>query len=184
MKPGGGRRKGKRFEREVVALIRDAFALSVKDCYRTPLSGGHFAASKEDPGDIFLGREFQLSMPRPLCIECKNSVSFEIARFWSRDIESMSWPETKALYQVLKAAGKDKAPVLIFNYNRQIWCCCPEVLRHDTVTGLFFTFQKHKFCLTLLEEVLRGWQKLQVMPKIWRRIARGERDDLSGHEED
>lgn len=160
-----GRKKGKRFERQVVKLMREAFELGVKDCYRTPLSGGHFAASKEDPGDIFLGQEFQRSMPRPLCIECKNAKNFEISRFWSRDIENMSWAETKALNQVLKAAGSDKSPVLIFNYGLKIWCCCPEELRHQMVTGLYFTFKGRKFCLTLFEEVLRGWQKLQTIPK-------------------
>jgi len=161
MKPGGGRRKGKRFERKVVAIMREAFDLDVKDCYRTPLSGGHFAASKEDPGDLFLGQVFQMSMPKPLCIECKNSKNFNITRFHKFDEPKSSWGETRALHQVMKAAGTDKAPVLIFNHGQKIWCCCPEVLRHQKVTGLFFVFNGVKFCMTLFEEVVAGWVKLQ-----------------------
>lgn len=61
-----GRTKGAGFERVIAKLVVERFAehgITNLDCYRTPLSGGHFAASKVDPGDLLISPALRKLFP-------------------------------------------------------------------------------------------------------------------------
>lgn len=115
MRPGGGRAKGAAFERHVAKLIVTAFAgegITAKDCYRTPLSGGHIHASKSDPGDLVMSRALRKLFP--YSVECKHYRDLE----WPKLLSSNSKGEFAQWWaQACKAAG-NLAPVLIFRQNR------------------------------------------------------------------
>lgn len=72
MKKGGGRAKGAAFERHVSKVLIaafEAYGVTAEDCYRTPQSGGHRFARKEDPGDLVISKRLQKLFP--FCVECK-----------------------------------------------------------------------------------------------------------------
>ena len=120
MKLGGGSAKGKAFERHVAHMIIDDFAsfgITKQDCYRTPLSGGHFAASKEEPSDLVLSPKLRKLFP--YVIECKS--------YRKLDWHKLLVPGPKGHWQewwdqVNKAAegGAHDArePLLVFRQNR------------------------------------------------------------------
>ena len=126
MKLGGGSAKGKAFERHVAHMIIDAFAsfgITKQDCYRTPLSGGHFAASKEEPSDLVLSPKLRKLFP--YVIECKS--------YRKLDWHKLLVPGPKGHWQewwdqVNKAAeggahdariaGIFSKPLLVFRQNR------------------------------------------------------------------
>jgi len=160
MKRGGGKRKGSAFERTIAIVFREKFNLDAKHCYRTPLSGGHFAARRNDPGDLVFSPAFQNSLPIPICVECKNQKDWKIGRFWENLKAKRSWPETQALKQAIEAAGTTHcAPVLIFKYHqdKEIWCCVPPELHIANVRALRFKFMGRLFFLAKLNAVLDSW---------------------------
>lgn len=127
MKAGGGRIKGSVFERKVAGLIVEAFSefgICKTDCYRTPLSGGHFAASKKDPGDILMSPKLQKLFP--FVIECKSYKKLQ----WDRMILSHQGVRgimVKWWKQARKAALKTGGlPMVVFKQNNGlIWAMVP-----------------------------------------------------------
>lgn len=113
MKAGGSRRKGKSFERKVAKMIIQAFGLEKTDCYSTPLSGGHFAASKLNPSDLEMSPKLRKLLP--YAIECKSYKDLELEKLFSSSGKRGHW----AVWwkQVNKAAG-DYEPLLVFKQNR------------------------------------------------------------------
>ena len=63
------RAKGATFENKLCGMIREVFDATAKDCYRTPLSGGHQAYCRTAPGDILISPE--LGDRFPFGIEAK-----------------------------------------------------------------------------------------------------------------
>ena len=119
MKAGGSRRKGSSFEREVasrlIACLGD-LGFEASDCYRTPLSGGHFAAKKTDPGDLLIGPK--LLEHFPFSVECKNDKRLNLHNFWG-DLHFQKSAETGWLAQAVKAAeNQQRCPLLVFKKNR------------------------------------------------------------------
>ena len=115
MKPGGSIRKGNKFENDVAKLILQAAGKGFKreDCYRTPISGGHFAASKEDPGDLVLSD--RLLAYFPFVLECKNQQVLDFEHFFFMPKPMKAWKEQKWLLQVMKSALsiKKRIPMLV-----------------------------------------------------------------------
>ena len=115
MRQGGGRAKGSAFERQVAKDVIQAFAkygITVKDAYRTPLSGGHFAASRTDPGDLVISPK--LAEYFPFSVECKSCAKLDWALLFNCPPTS-HW--TKWMAQCMKAAGS-KPALVVFKGNR------------------------------------------------------------------
>ena len=119
MKKGGGRNKGSAFERKVAHMVIRHFCVSPKDCYRTPLSGGHFAASKTDPGDLVLSPK--LVKKFPVSVECKSYRTLDWPKLLFPEINQGHWG--KWWKQCVKASSGTRHPVLVFQQNRSnIFC--------------------------------------------------------------
>lgn len=124
MKKGGGRSKGNGYERRVAGIIVEYFqgmGISEKDCYRTPMSGGHRYASKTDPGDLTLSK--RLAKMLPFSIECKFYKEIDIWQFYLPEkLWGKSWCCQKWLAQTCAAAKgkKGKYPLLVFRQNNSI----------------------------------------------------------------
>ena len=119
MKPGGGRLKGSAFERKVAHLVVNAFkdlGITSKDAYRTPMSGGHRYARKNDPGDVVIS--YRLRKIFNFHVECKCYATVKLDQFlvpvklWKK-----SWKAAKWLKQMEDAAVKDMIPLLVFKEN-------------------------------------------------------------------
>lgn len=112
MDANGSRRKGAAYERKIVGLIRQAWGLTSKQCYRTPLSGGHPYASS---ADVTFSPELDGRLD--ISIECKNHRGTSVLSLLKPDGPSHPW--TSWLDQALKASREtDKTPVLIARAGR------------------------------------------------------------------
>lgn len=117
MRAGGGRAKGSSFERKVASMIVctfEEFGITKKDCYRTPLSGGHVHASGKDPGDLCISPKLRKYFN--YCVECKSYRNLDWPKLLSNKIDKGHW--TKWWRQVTKSAGTKKQPLLVFQQNR------------------------------------------------------------------
>lgn len=135
MKKGGGRQKGNRFERQIAGMIIAAFkehGIEQKDCFRTPLSGGHRFANKTDPGDIQMTARLRELFP--FSVECK---------FWKKvNLAELLEPLNGGIFagwwqQAVDAAngcdGGVVAPLLVFKQNNMAPLCVFHKLRIDEV---------------------------------------------------
>ena len=109
-----GRSKGAGFERTVAKLILEAAGkpFGKKDCYRTPMSGGHPFAGESD---LVISKKLQRLFP--FCVECKFYKNWEPAMLLSGTGGTMKWVE-----QVTFSAKKDKfkrQPLLVIKANRR-----------------------------------------------------------------
>jgi hypothetical protein len=102
------RDKGNSFERKVAKLIIAAAGegFSNKDCYRTPLSGGHpFAGSS----DLVMRRRLRKLLP--FCVECKHYKTWKLEHMLRLTAVVKGWHK-----QVLHACKKDRyhrSPLLV-----------------------------------------------------------------------
>lgn len=155
MKPGMGRLKGSSFERQVAKMVIGAFAekgVTKLDCFRSPLSGGHYAASQTDPGDLVISPK--LAEYFPFSIECKSYAKLDWALLFNCPPTS-HW--TKWMAQCMKAAGK-KPALVVFKGNRTpVFAMYP----YKTMAGFFpdvsishLQYIKTKVCRTSVRIVL------------------------------
>ena len=135
--------KGSAFERLVARLIIDefnkrGFKFVAEDCYRTPGSGGHVYASKQNPSDLVLSD--RLLYYFPFTIECKRDERYDLTHFFVpiKDHQK-SWKEQHAVEQVISAntpwgletINKRRYPMVIFQTNRNpIFCFTPADAYH------------------------------------------------------
>lgn len=133
MKKGGGRSKGSSFERQVAKMVVTAFAdfgVKKRDCYRTPLSGGHIHAKHLDPGDLVISKKLKKFFP--FHVECKFYRRVELWPLWLPiDKHKPAWKFKKWLDQTLKACGPSKRhyPMLIWKENLgPVFCMVQEVV--------------------------------------------------------
>lgn len=103
--PVNGRRKGNSFENKVAKLILDAatragLQVSRKDCYRTPLSGGHPFG---DTGDLIF--EGALREVFRFTVECKHYKNWHPGRIFRIGERERGW-----LAQSVTAAKRSKDP--------------------------------------------------------------------------
>ena len=118
---GKGRQdKGARYERSIVKAIREVCGLDAEQCWRTPLSGGHYA---EASGDIqFAPRVRDLL---PVSIECKHHAGVKLDGLLSLGCPNAPWLDW--LHQTEKAAAKDGLePLLIARVNRRDYAIGPD----------------------------------------------------------
>jgi hypothetical protein len=114
------RAKGSGFERQVAKLVVGAFRkagykVSSKDCYRTPLSGGHRFSRQTDPGDLMMTRRMQALFP--FVVECKFHKKFSLYRFLvAVRKRKSSWHEFKFIAQAHQQA-RHHAPLLVAKGN-------------------------------------------------------------------
>jgi hypothetical protein len=103
-------RKGSSFERLVAKIIAKHFGVSPKECYRTPLSGGHPYA---ESSDLVLSPE--LLKKFPMVVECKHTKAWKIEHLFKPTKLMESWAS-----QVLRATSEvtGREPVIIFRGNR------------------------------------------------------------------
>lgn len=122
-----GRNKGSNFERLIAKLVVDAFVeiipdLTAADCYRTPLSGGHIHASKNDPGDLVMS--LRLAKYFPAHVECKKQQGLEVFHFFDK-LRQPSWGAGQWLAQAEKASvGKHGFPLVVMTKNNHPILCC------------------------------------------------------------
>lgn len=118
MKKGGGRAKGNGYENKTAKKVVAAFAafgIRRKDCYRTPLSGGHKFASQKDPGDLIISKRLEKMFP--FSVECKFYKKVKLWALWTPiEDQKKAWKFRIWLRQARKAAGK-KIPLLVFKEN-------------------------------------------------------------------
>jgi hypothetical protein len=116
--PINSRVKGSTFERLIAKDIIAAFAahgITNKDCYRTPLSGGHFAARKSDGGDLVTSPTLRAWFPYSL--EAKHHRAIDLNPLMvEAAIKRGQIPVWWA--QCRKAASETKQhPLLVFHGN-------------------------------------------------------------------
>lgn len=158
MKPGGGRSKGSGFEREIAKAVIEAFqvydpSIGIEDCYRTPMSGGHRAARKQDPGDLVMSS--RLAKLFPVHVECKKQQSLEVFHFFD-DLKKPSWGAPNWIRQAEEASGRNTAgfPMVVMSKNNHpVLCCYPRTGLKRVHPGLhqhfedmdYVSFQKFPF---------------------------------------
>lgn len=126
-----GRPKGNKFENIVAKLIVSAFAqhgITGKDCYRTPSSGGHRFAKKQDPGDLVLSPKMEELFPFE--VEAKFYKEINLWPLWAGQKKwGKSWDFKKWLEQVCRECPRHRHPLLVFKQNFSFpLCALPEVL--------------------------------------------------------
>ncbi len=145
MRKGGGRQKGSAFERDVAKLIIAAFehrGICKEDCYRTPGSGGHKYAKKEDPGDLVISP--RLRKHWPFAVECKFYAKLPMDVLMTPNIKagliSNWWTQT------VTSAGKH-IPLLVFRQNKQqayaMLPCAPDKSTDSAVPVEIFGIRPH-----------------------------------------
>jgi hypothetical protein len=121
LRAGGGRAKGNSFENKVAKLIRKAFAefgMDETDAYRTPSSGGHRFAKKEDPGDLVISARLLKLFPHH--VECKHYRRVELWPLFFRESKHLkAWHYKVWLKQTCDASSKQEGrhPLLVFKAN-------------------------------------------------------------------
>lgn len=102
------RDKGASFERHVAKLVRATFLVSPKECYRTPLSGGH---PYGDCGDLVIGNNLLPAFP--FTVEAKHHRDFRLDWFftghkkldaWMQQVIQANWTQVSKRTRSKKAA--------------------------------------------------------------------------------
>lgn len=148
----------KRFERSVAAQIVATFAdlgIGNKDCYRTPMSGGHRYARKNDPGDVVISSRLRKYFP--FHVECKCYATVDLSQFlvpmrlWKK-----SWYATKWLKQMEDAAVDGMIPLLIFKEDKgETLAAAPVQLGLGFVNRLNFVYQGREWNVVRFSTFLR-----------------------------
>ena len=119
--PVNGRQKGSAFERQVANMIVTTFldkGITQKDCYRSPLSGGHVFASKESPSDLVISPKLFRYFPYPVECKCYKAIKFEA--LLDPACKGSMFPQWWR--QIRKAVKNSKEPrpkpCLVFKQNR------------------------------------------------------------------
>lgn len=97
-RPVNSRAKGKRYEREIAAILATWLGCDVKP---TPMSGGYGSAWS-------MGGDLMASRPWRLCVECKDHRVFRDRWLWTSTTALTDWWR-----QCARAATADQVPVLI-----------------------------------------------------------------------
>jgi hypothetical protein len=153
------RDKGNSFERKVAKLIIAAAGkgFSNKDCYRTPLSGGHPYAGSSD-----LVMRSRLRKLLPFCVECKHYKTWRLEHMFRLTSVVKAWHK-----QVRIACKKDRynrSPVLVIRgFGGLIFASAPlecwVTWMQDgkgvlPVTRLDYTYKGKLWCVFAFEDVL------------------------------
>lgn len=116
MKPGSARAKGSTFERLLAADIVKATGCKKRECYRTPLSGGHPFAC---PSDLQLSPRLQERFP--FSVEAKHQKIFKLEMMFRPPKSITNW-----LQQCMDAScsanqiGNKISPLVVMRGNRTL----------------------------------------------------------------
>lgn len=161
MRAGGGRQKGSSFERQVAKLVVEAFrpfGIKREDCYRTPMSGGHRFARKEDPGDLVISPK--LARLFPFVVECKRNERMELFHFLIPDADHLkAWVEHQWLDQADdQSTVTNREPLLVFRTNRTPVLCAyqPSIKLPRLMYALEFRYKGEQWKVTLFDTFLKG----------------------------
>lgn len=151
MRQGGGREKGANFERLVATAIRKSLGGKTRDCYRTPMSGGHHSAAN---GDLVVSLDFVKYFP--FAVECKHHRLWTPRRFFSLTRNEASW-----LDQAETARTETCAPMLIARGHHTPIYAAYQVdddpgLEWESKPHLIFWYQEKKYVCMLLESLLEN----------------------------
>jgi hypothetical protein len=126
--PFNARAKGSGFERQVAKFVLTTFNqygyhFTKKDCYRTPLSGGHRFAREADPGDLVLSPELRRLFP--FCVEAKFYHSISLHDLMDKVVRpkcpiSKWWKQATNANNTTEAAT---AALLVFKQNHGAVMC-------------------------------------------------------------
>lgn len=97
MKAGRGREKGSTFERKLAGDIVEVTGCEKRECYRTPLSGGHPFAC---PSDLQMSERLRKAFP--FSLEAKHRKNWRLDQLFTGNKEFESW-----LIQSSDAASSD-----------------------------------------------------------------------------
>lgn len=111
--PVNGRRKGSAFERQVAKMIIATFegrGITAEDCYRTPLSGGHVHASKENPSDLQMSAKLLKLFPYSVECKCYRKVNLfpamylrnnkgQLAEWWKQAVKACNGREPLVVFK-------------------------------------------------------------------------------------
>lgn len=141
MKAGGGRSKGNSFERHVAKLVVTAFdclGITQEDCYRTPSSGGHKYAKKEDPGDLVISKKLHKYFPFHIEAKHYRKVSLN-ALFTPIEKQKRAWKFKGWVEQVNAASRKGMHPVIVFKENSgPVLALLPQIMPLAARVGIRF----------------------------------------------
>lgn len=146
------RAKGNAFERLVADMIAKALKVSVKEIFRTPLSGGHPYA---DRGDLTMSADVLKRFP--FTVEAKHQKTFKLEHLVSPTTQMYGWMD-----QVTQAANhtKGRKRLLVIRGNRTPIVCAyprevtpfPHVLVQHPVSGEIW-------CIVLFSDFLKRVKK-------------------------
>jgi len=127
------RTKGNSFENKVAKLIVTAFedfGVTKADCYRTPSSGGHRYAKKEDPGDLVISDKLY-KLGFRFSVEAKHHREVQLWPLLIPHEKQLSaWKFKPWMNQTIAAAKKTKlTAMLVFKGNGRMPIMCGFPLR-------------------------------------------------------
>ena len=160
MKPGGGRLKGASFERAVAKVIVKAlskFGITKADCYRTPLSGGHRYAKKEDPGDLVISRRLRQYFSHT--VECKDYKKSVLSHFFYL---KPSLRECKWLEQAISQETQKLDMLLVFKHDHTMFCCRRLMRIPKSKPSLCFVFKGGSYVVELFKDYLQALVTVQT----------------------
>jgi hypothetical protein len=153
------RTKGCAFERLVAKQVITAAGkgFSRKDCYRTPMSGGHPYAGESD-----LVLSEQLMKLFPWCVECKHYKGWKIDGVFKANKAHQDWCK-QAAYSSSKDQFKRPPMVVMRGNGGNIYCAAryrdlkawDHRMGNELLPGLMFRFQDSFWKLSLFSEVMR-----------------------------
>ena len=122
------RNKGNSFERLVSKMVVSAFpGATAKDCYRTPLSGGHPIA---DAGDLVISD--RLRKVFPYVVECKHVKDWRMEHAFLVNNGMQKWlrQTVAAVARSESKGGKGLQPLLVMHGNLTgTYCTAPSDLQ-------------------------------------------------------
>ena|SRR6267378_1092139 len=163
MKSTGSGIKGKRFERAVARMIIKAgecIGLKKKDCYRTPMSGGHPIAKSRHPSDLVMSRKLLKVMPAS--VECKHYRRIDLQWFYTKKGPVFKWID-----QAKREAG-GRHPIVVFRWNlSKTFCVYPircgscrlsddGCFSNPGGVTLSFRYRKERYVCVLFSSFLRS----------------------------
>ncbi len=132
------------------------FKLNKEDVYRTPGSGGHIFASKEDPGDLVLSMKVKKIFPAS--VECKHYKKLELQGLFSAEGLFFKWID-QSWKSAKKQGGKIFLhPIVVFKWNgSKIFTIYPSdafTLHSSKVPYMRFFYKNRYWRMALFSDLL------------------------------
>lgn len=159
------KQKGSDFERLVAKMVLSAFGkeFTQKDCFRTPMSGGHPFA---DGGDLVISP--RLREVFPFVVECKHDKTWRPDMFFSLTKLVTNWlNQARAEEKDERAEGRSLLLVMRGN-NTDIYCVArlatiAQLRGLTNMPQLRFYERQQPFVLTLFREFLEKASKSVIL---------------------